>query len=88
MGLERSVAGERAIVVGQVCRKLSVASITAQCISLHRRLELIGSGLTEAAARRLAALAMAHTMEQDRVNFLQTLRAPQHGVRRYFGKME
>ena len=35
-----------------------------------------------------AALAMAHTMEQDRVNFLQTLRAPQQGVRRGFGRTE
>ena len=57
------------------------ASIRAQCISLHGRLELIGSGVGEAAARRSAALAMAHTMELDRVTFLQTLRAPQHGVR-------
>ena len=70
MGVERSEAGERAIVVGQVCRKLSIASIRAQCISLHGRLELISCGLTEAAARRSAALVMAYTLEQDRVTFL------------------
>ena len=32
---------EKAIIVGQLCRKLSVASIRAQCISLHGQLELI-----------------------------------------------
>ena len=83
-----TVAGERAIVLGQLCRKLSMASIRAQCISLHGRLELIGTGLAEAATRRSAALAMAHTMEQDRVTFLQTLHTPQHRVRRGFGKTE
>ena len=88
MGVERSEAGERAIVVGQVRRKLSIASIRAQCISLHGRLELIGAGLAEATARRSAALAMAHTMERDRDTFLQTLRAPQHGIRRGIGKID
>ena len=88
MGVERSVAGERAIVVGQVRRKLSIASVRAQCISLHGRLELIGTGLAETAARKSAAMAMAHAMELDRATFLQTLRAPQHGVRRGFGKVE
>ena len=51
MGVERTVARERAIVVGQIRRKLSVAAVGAQCLTLHGRLELIGTGLPEAAAR-------------------------------------
>ena len=51
-------------------------------------LELIGTRLAETAARKSAAMAMAHAMELDRATFLQTLRAPQHGVRRGFGKVE
>ena len=65
-----------------------MASIRAQCISLQGRLELIGTGLAEATSRRSAALAMAHTMEQDRATFLQTLHAPQDRVRRGFEKVE
>ena len=50
MGVERSEAGERAIIVGYVSRKLSVASLRAQCISLYEMLELISLGLAEAVA--------------------------------------
>ena len=94
MGLEtqgrvdRTVMGERAIVVGQIRRRLSVAAVRAQCLSLHGRLEVMGTGLKEAAARRTAGLAMDHSMEQGRMSFLQTLRQPQHGIRRGFGKVE
>ena len=73
-----------AIVVGQIRRKLSMAAVRAQCLILHGRLELIGTGLPEAAA----ALAMMHTMEQDRLTFLQTIRGPQHRVLRGFGKVD
>ena len=82
------MAGERAIVVGPVRRKLSTASIRSQCITLHGRLHLISTGLAEATARRSAILAMPHTMEQDRATFLQTLRSPQHRLRKGFGKVE
>ena len=37
-GVERTVGRERAIVVGQIRRKLSVASVRAQCLTLHGRL--------------------------------------------------
>ena len=82
------MAGGRAIVVGQIGRKLSVASVRAQWLTLHGRLELIGTGLPEAAARRAAALAMMHTMEQDRLTFLQTICGPQHRVRRELSKLD
>ena len=35
MGVERSMVGERAIVLGQVHRELSMAAVRAQCLSLH-----------------------------------------------------
>ena len=50
MAVERSVAGERAIMVGQLCCKISISTTRAQCMTLHGRLELIGMGLSEAAA--------------------------------------
>ena len=84
VGVERSVAGERAIVAGQLCCKISIAAVRAQCITLHGRLQLIGMGLSGAAARRAGAQAM----ERDRLTLLQSLRAPQHGVRQGFERVE
>ena len=81
------MVGERAIVVGQIRRKLSVAAVRAKFLTLHGRLELIRTELPEAAARRAAAQAMTYTMEQDRLTFLQTIRGP-HRVHRGFGKVE
>ena len=88
MGVDRTLAGERSIVVGQIRRKLSVAPVSAQCLTLHGMLELIGTGLPEATARRAATHAMTHTMEQDRLTFLQTICGPQHRVHRGFGIVE
>ena len=85
-GMERTEMGEWSIMAGQLRRRLSVAAVRAPCLSLHGRLKLIGPGLTEAADRRAAGLAMVHTIEQDRINFLQTLCTPQHRVRQGFGK--
>ena len=52
MGALRSLEGEKAIIVGRLCRKFSVAVVRAQCISLHRRLEVMWTGLHEALAHR------------------------------------
>ena len=43
-GKERSVEGERALLVGQLWRKLSVAEVRAQSSSLLRRLDGLGPG--------------------------------------------
>ena len=94
MGLETqgkgdsTVMGESAIMVGQIRRRLSMAPLRAQCLSLHSRLEVMGTGLKEAVARRAAGLAMDHSMEQGRMSFLQTLRQPQRGIRSGFSKVE
>ena len=64
-------------MVRQIRRRLSVAAVRVQCLSLHGRLEVMGTGLEEAAARRAAGLAMDHAMEQGRMSFLQTLCQPQ-----------
>ena len=47
------MTGERAIIVGQFPRKISVAAVRAQRFSLHSRLELIRRGLSRAAVLRL-----------------------------------
>ena len=88
-GQPKSTAGERAIVVNQLRRKLSVTAVKAQCLSLLGRLEVIGSGgFSEAANRRNMALDTAFSMQKDRASFLETIRATNFRVRRGFGKVD
>ena len=86
-GTERSPEGERALIVGQLRRRLSIAAVRAQCLSLHGRLEIIGPGHAEAAGRRTRALNMAYSMQRDRVAFRETIRATNYRVRRGFGRV-
>ena len=86
-GIERPLEGERALVVGQLRRRLSIAAVRAQCSSLHGRLEIIGPGHTEAAGRRSRALNMAYSMQRDRLAFRGTIRATNFRVRRGFGRV-
>ena len=74
--------------MSQLRHKISIAVVRGQCISLHGRLELIGMGLSESetSARIAGTQAMAHAMERDTLTFLHTLRTPQHGVQRGFGR--
>ena len=83
-GTERSLEGERALVVGQLRRRLSIAAVRAQCSSLHGRLEIIGPGHAEAAGRRSRALNMAYSMQRDRLAFRESIRATNFRVRRGF----
>ena len=48
----RSEEGEKAVVVGQIRKRVSVAAVRAQCHSLLGRLEVIGPGSPAAAGRR------------------------------------
>ena len=76
------------MVVGQIRRKLAVASVRAQCLSLLGRLQVIGgSGQAEAGRRRAAALESAFTMARDRAAFMEAIRTGHHRVRRGFGKV-
>ena len=87
-GVERSPEGERSLVVTQICRRLSVAAVRAQCSSLLGMLEVIGPGMKEAAGRRARALDVAFSMERDRAAFMQTIRAPHSRIRRGFGLLD
>ena len=48
----RSEEGEKAVVVGQIRKRVSVAIVRAQCHSLLGRLEVIGPGSPAAAGMR------------------------------------
>ena len=84
-GVERSLEGERTLVVGQIRRRLSIAAVRAQCSSLLGRLKVIGSGMTEAAGRRAKALNMAFSMQEDRAAFMKTIRTDYSRIRKGFG---
>ena len=86
--MERSPEGERSLVIGQICRRLSVAAVKAQCSSLLGRLEVIGPGMTEVAGRRARALDVNFSMERDRAAFLKTIRTPVSHIRRGFGMVQ
>ena len=60
-GYVLSPEGIKSLAVGYIRRKLSVAAVKAQSLSLLGRLEGLGSSTTTAAGRRAKAL------EQDRV---------------------
>ena len=55
-GIIRTEEGEKSMVVGQIRRMISVASVKAQCYSLLGRLETLGAGATAARGRRTEAL--------------------------------
>ena len=86
-GALREPEGERAIIVGQVRRKLSVAAIRAQCLSLLGRLQVIGAS-KELERRRAKALDTVYTMAQDRASFLKSLKNGYTRIRRGFGKVD
>ena len=54
-GRMRGEEAERAMIVGYIRRKVGVATIRAQCMSLLGRLEVLGPGSTAAANRRREA---------------------------------
>ena len=86
-GVERSREGERALVVGQIRRKLSVAAVKAQCSSLLGRLESLGPGLAQAAARRVEAQSQAWTWNRESRAHDLALRHHQNTVRKGFAKV-
>ena len=84
-GIVRSAEGERAIVVGQIRRRLSVAAVQAQTLSLHGRLRVIGASAAE--KRRDNFLNTAAILARDRASYLETLRG-HFRVKRGFGKVD
>ena len=86
-GLERSNEGERAMVVGMLRRKLSVAGVKAQCSSLLGRLQVIGPGMGPAANRRAHALYQDRVMAREQQAHAQALRHEKNIVRRGFARV-
>ena len=87
-GLERSPEGERAVVVGMLRRKLSIAAVRAQCSSLHGRLATMGPGLAASVARRGRAVELERELQRDRLAHLESLRQHHSVVRKGFGKTD
>ena len=71
--------------MGQIRRRLSVASVRAQTLSLLGRLQVIGASMAE--KRRVLFLDTAATLARDRASYLETLRG-HFRVKRGFGKVE
>ena len=86
-GQERSKEGERAVIVGQIRRKLSVAAVKAQCSSLLGRLESLGPGLCMASGRRADALARAYAWDREQQAHSLALRQHKNVVRRGFARV-
>ena len=86
-GKERSVEGERALVVGQLRRKLSVAAVRAQSGSLLGRLDGLGPGMGLANGRRQEVLERNRVWERERQLHSQALRQSHNIVRRGFAKV-
>ena len=62
----RSEEGEKAVVVGQIRKRVSVAAVRAQCHSLLGRLEVIGPGSPASAGRRRFAEEQERRWRRER----------------------
>ena len=65
-GYVLSAEGIKSLAVGHIRRKLSVAAVKAQCLSLLGRLEGLGTGATTAAGRRAKALEQERLWSRER----------------------
>ena len=79
--------GEKAAVVGQLRRNLSVAAIHSQCLSLHGRLETLASGRRECAKQGDRDVQHSWAMDRERQANSEALRH-QSFLRKGFGKVD
>ena len=86
-GVMRSEEGEKAVVVGQIRKRVSVAAVRAQCQSLLVRLEVIGPGSPAAAGRRRFAEEQERRCRRERQAIVLSERQGQNFVRRGFAKL-
>ena len=81
-GDSRSEEGEKAVAVSYIRRRVSVAAVKGQCLSLLGRLEVLGPGAAAAAGRRRWAQVQEQRWRRDRQ---QTLASSSSSARvRYF----
>ena len=87
-GQERSAEGERAVVMGQLRRRLSVAAVRAQCLSLHGRHETLAPGHKDCAKHKDKAVEHSRAMARERQAHLEALGQHHSVMRRGFGKVD
>ena len=87
-GVERAVEGERALVVGQIRRKISVAAARAQAGSLLGRLEGLGPGMGQAVGRRQEVLERNQLWTKERHIHTQALHQSHIILRQGFAKTD
>ena len=87
-GDSRSEEGEKAVAVSYIRRRVSVAAVKGQCLSLLGRLEVLGPGTTAAAGRRKWALVQEQRWRRDRQAMLLSERQGRSILRRGFSKLD
>ena len=87
-GDSRSEEGEKAVAVTYIRRKVSVAAVKGQCLSLLGRLEVLGPGTAAAAVRRRWAQVKEQRWRKDRQAMLLSERQGRSIVRRGFAKLD
>ena len=87
-GESRSEEGEKAVAVSYIRRRVSVAAVKGQCISLLGRLEVLGPGTAAAAGRIRWAQVQEQRWRKDRQAMLLNERQGRSILRRGFAILD
>ena len=87
-GDSRSEEGEKAVAVSYIRKRVSVAAVKGQCISLLGRLEVLGPGTAAAAGRRRWAQVQEQRWRKDRQAMLLSERQGRSILRRGFARLD
>ena len=80
--------GVKAMAVGYIRRRLGVAAVKAQCLSLLGRVEGLGPGAVSAAGRRRRALEQERLWSRERRAHQLATRQGYNIIRRGFAKLD
>ena len=84
----RSEEGEKAVAVSYIRRRVSVAAVKGQCLSLLGRLEVLGPGTAAAAGRRRWAQVQEQRWRRDRQAMLLSERHGRRILGRGFARLD
>ena len=87
-GVTRSEEGEKAVAVSYIRRRVSVAAVKGQCVTLLGRLEVLGPGTAAAAGRRGEAKAQELKWKRARQAMLLSERQGRNIIRRGFALLD
>ena len=87
-GGRMSEEGVKSLAVGYIRRRLSVAAVRAQCLSLLGRLDTMGPGLTMANNRRRQAADLEYMWRRERAAHQLSAREGHSALRRGFAKLD